>query len=379
MQEPIDRSLEDPPAEGRPTNRLPRVWLVLGDKLGDNAQAEIVAEHLGWPLERKMLKFKPRFVEGKPRFRPSLHHIDLESSARLEPPWPDLVITAGRRPAMAAVWLRRQSGDRAKVVMVGRPRGGPATFDLVVAPPQFRVPDDERVVPLALPLMRPDRARIEAGREEWSPRFADLPRPLTAVLVGGKTRPFRVDAAAMAELVAGVRKATETSAEGPGTLYFTTSRRTPEPAVRALEAALPANARLHAWRPDAPENPYAGLLALADRFVVTGDSVSMMVEVARLGRPLAIFAPPVRMAPLADLARALGLAGWGPGAPVNADRAAALNRLFFSSRDLTAVQRALVERGLAVWLGAPFPTGRSGAPDDLDKVVRRIHGLFGAA
>ena len=32
-----------------------------------------------------------------------------------------------------------------------------------------------------------------------------------------------------------------------------------------------------------------GLLGLADGFVVTGDSISMMVEIARLGRPLAIF------------------------------------------------------------------------------------------
>ena len=38
------------------------------------------------------------------------------------------------------------------------------------------------------------------------------------------------------------------------------------------------------------ENPYQGLLALADHFVVTTDSLSMMVEVARLGRPLSLFA-----------------------------------------------------------------------------------------
>ena len=31
----------------------PRVWLVLGDKGGDNAQVEVIAPALGWPCERK--------------------------------------------------------------------------------------------------------------------------------------------------------------------------------------------------------------------------------------------------------------------------------------------------------------------------------------
>ena len=60
--------------------------------------------------------------------------------------------------------------------------------------------------------------------------------------------------------------------------------------VAALEAALPPGALLYRWSAEtSADNPYLALLAHADRFVVTGDSVSMMVEVASLGRPLAIF------------------------------------------------------------------------------------------
>ncbi len=65
------------------------------------------------------------------------------------------------------------------------------------------------------------------------------------------------------------------------------------------------SARLFAWGPQAGDNPYLALLGLADRFVVTGDSISMMVEVARLGRPLAIFPLPVRKGPVAALRQAL--------------------------------------------------------------------------
>jgi hypothetical protein len=31
---------------------LPRTWLLLADKRGDNAQAEALASALGWPCER---------------------------------------------------------------------------------------------------------------------------------------------------------------------------------------------------------------------------------------------------------------------------------------------------------------------------------------
>ena len=57
---------------------------------------------------------------------------------------------------------------------------------------------------------------------------------------------------------------------------------------------MPAGSVLHRWSAEGGgENPYLGLLALADRFVVTSDSISMLVEVASLRRPLAIFDLPV--------------------------------------------------------------------------------------
>ena len=64
--------------------------------------------------------------------------------------------------------------------------------------------------------------------------------------------------------------------------------------VEALAQNLPEGAVLHRWSPDtSADNPYLGLLAHADRLVVTGDSISMMVEVASLRRPLAIFELPI--------------------------------------------------------------------------------------
>ena len=47
--------------------------------------------------------------------------------------------------------------------------------------------------------------------------------------------------------------------------------------------------RLYRWRPDDPDNPYLGFLALADRIIVTSDSMSMLVEATATGKPVFVF------------------------------------------------------------------------------------------
>ncbi len=355
----------------------PRLWLVVGDKLGDNAQAEIIIEALGWPYLRKSLRFKARYEWGKPRYRPSLHHVDLARSDPLEPPWPDVILTVGRRPAMAAWWVREQSGRLTKLVLIGRPRRGLEPYSLVVVSPQFRVPALDTVVQLGLPLMRVDQQKIAAAAERWRPRLADLPRPLTAVLVGGVTHPYRLDAEVARDLV----RRTVAATGGDGTLYFTTSRRTGAGIAEALEQAAPAGSRVFHWSPDAEDNPYLGLLALADRFVVTGDSISMMTEVVRLKKPLAIYPLPVRswaFRRLQSIAARLLLPTPGCGRPLLKRLGAVLYRLGVVGyvRDLGAMHERLIADGLAVRLGERFPPAGGAPSDGLQEVVGRVASLF---
>ena len=110
-----------------------RTWLVLSDKRGDNGQVEEIAQALGWPCARKRLQMREPYVIGKPKVAATLHHIDLARSDPLEPPWPDLIITIGRRPSMVALWIREQSGGRTKIVRVGKPSGPLRHYDLVIA------------------------------------------------------------------------------------------------------------------------------------------------------------------------------------------------------------------------------------------------------
>jgi hypothetical protein len=356
----------------------PRVWLILSDKLGDNAQVRTIADALPWPCEERQIVVRNRYVLGKPRVRASLHHVDLARSDPLEPPWPDLIITVGRRMSMVALWVRSRSGGRTRIVLVGRPRTLLRRFDLIVTSAQYRLPARENVVHLTYPLMRVDEAAIAEAAREWRAEFDHLPRPLIALMVGGRIKSLRFDAEIGRRLA---EDAANLAARENGTLVVVTSRRTPSEVADTLAAALPPGAILRRWTPGGQGNLYRALLGLADRFIVTEDSVSMLVEIARLGKPLAIYPLPPSRSLLARALRWLGLLSPRGGAPVRHRALRAVQDLLYDirllgyPRDLSAIHRRLIDDGCAVWFGEPFPPSGQNIPDELPQVVRRIVAL----
>jgi hypothetical protein len=306
-----------------------------------------------------------------------VNHVDLGRSDAIGPPWPDLILTIGRRPAIAALWIRKQSGRRTKLVIVGRPHRLLHEFDLIITSALFHLPDQPNVLKLDLPLMRYDAARIAVAVDEWKEWLHDLKRPLTAFFVGGPDDPFRFDARTARHLL----DQASNLPGGNGTLVIATSRRTPRHVAEALSANLPANARLYTWTSDQHCNPYAALLGLADRFVVSGDSISMMVEVAQLRKPLAIAPLPLRAAPWVRLeqvmARRFRLAETSGGQFWQWLRAFLHDKgIAPLARDIPGFHSMLFQSGLAVPLGQPFPT-QPGAPSDgLALAVSRIRMLF---
>jgi uncharacterized protein len=358
----------------------PRIWLLIGDKLGDNQQVELIGECLrrrfGWRCEKRCLRVKPAYKLGKPAFRPSRDHLDAGSNDLLTPPWPDVLITIGRRPSMVALWIKQQSAGHTRIVIVGRPRRWLDRFDLIVAPAHHHVPESANVVRLGLPSIVPDSAALAAAVQTWQPRFAAMRPPLFALFVGGPTKPYVFDATVAKDLM---RCANDVVAREHGSLWVTTSPRTPPDVADALEEALPPHGRLFRFAPGCADNPYLGLLACADRFIVTGDSVSMQVEVARLGKPLAIYALPVAYGFVEYLRRRLARIAYGDrrrGWLARSIRALQRSGVMKFPRDVGEIHQLLYKRGLAVPLGEVFPDPSAGEDVDLERVVERIGRLI---
>lgn len=206
-------------------------------------------------------------------------------AVRLDDPGDAVMITAGGTAAVIGAALRRPGRP---VVQVQHPRMDPSRFDVVVVNRHDGL-TGPNVVVTRTALHRATPARLRHGAAEWLERMAALPRPLVAVLVGGANGRFRLDGAVAAGL--GAQLAAMMRADRVG-VAITPSRRTSAPARQALrDAVVP----LGGWVWDmAGDNPYFGLLALADAIVVTEDSVSMVSEAVATRAPVLLAALPGR-------------------------------------------------------------------------------------
>jgi mitochondrial fission protein ELM1 len=372
-----------------------RVWILECHRAGDHAQCVGLAHAIGWGFEVKHIAYTwyellPNMLieSGLIRSDASLFGIeagllgiDRNKSSEFAPPWPDLVISAGRRNEVAAEWVGRKSGGRTKVVLVGRTWTAPGKADLVIATPQYRLPPHPNQLINELPMHIVDETAQARGAAVWGPRWASLPRPWIAVFVGGTSGPYIFDAAT------GDRLAWEVAAvarETGGSLLVTTSARTPKSVLRSLEAASDVPMYVHEWRRGNGENPYPALLALADRFIVTGDSMSMLAEAASTQKPLQIFEFGSGLVPMHgpwSTSRRMRLTDWFRQRP-----STLVNALFISlspfklnrSRDIRIMQDILLRSRRGVWLGEDMTRLRPSPTMDLERAVKRVKALFSA-
>ena len=240
------------------------------------SQALGLAEAIGGEISLKTVQARApwRWLPG--HLTPKRLSCIVHNAADLAGAPPDLVISCGRRSVPTALTLRN-AGSLA--VHIQNPGVPPHCFDLVV-PPHHDGLKGPNVIPTKAAIHRVTPERLRAAAKKWFPRFKCLPRPLVAVLIGGKSGAFNFgedDARMLARQLQGL------AAEG-ASLLITTSRRTGAANTDLLKSSLP-DAYFWTGDGDGP-NPYFGLLAIADHIVATCDSVSMVSEACSTSKPV---------------------------------------------------------------------------------------------
>ncbi len=360
--------------------RPPRVWAVMCYRAGDNSQIRALAEALGWPFEVKHLQYRWWGYLIDVWRGTTLLGIVRRRSSPLQPPWPDLIISAAMRNEPVCRWLRQQSGGRARYVHIGKPWAPVASFDLVVTVPEYPVPDAPNVLRNSFSLHRVTEARLADEASRWAPRLAHLPRPYIALLVGGYSGRYALDRETAERLA---RQASALARERGGSLLVTTSARTSRAAAETLERTIDVPCQLFRWPPDAADNPYYGYLALADAIIVTCESATMMAEACATRKPVYLFDLDQDADP-APAPQAWRRRLWRVWSRCNVERLKArLYRDVFLrvaprpiTRDTTRVHQLLIASGRAVWLGQASPPPAPPPEDDLARSVRRVRALI---
>ncbi len=343
-------------------NVKPVTWVLLGARMGDNAQATALARLVGGTVIEKQLTFNATARLPNILWRGGFSSLTAAAQAQVAKPWPDLVIATGRRTARVSLGIKRASGGQTRIVQIGRPRLLLSCFDLVVTTPQYGLPPAANLVELALPLA-PPRTHNAADIEEFKTLWRKLPRPWIAAAIGAAKYPITFAAAEHAGFARGLDAL---ALKTGGSVIVMESPRTPPGGLDTIVQCL--SAQHWAWRRGRGANPYGAALALADRFAVTSDSVSMVADMLQTGKPTQVFHLPVkRLAP--RWSAASGPAGW-----------LARNGLLSPPRDVARLMGMLDKRG---WIGdlatgcepAQGTTVRAALDAAQGELVRRIRAM----
>ncbi len=274
-----------------------KIWALTDYRAGTTNQVLGVAENIAREdehfevIEKKLLYNRlGKLPNGLQQFvgLASLHKV---SAAHLSAPYPDIVISAGRRAAVIARYIQERN-KAVKLVHIMSPELPFKFFDMIIMPQHDFPPNAKNIVTtLGAPHRLNNDILSQAANQNPLGHFS-LPKPWTMLCLGGNTSFGRFmlnDNLALAEQLAPL------ASEG-GSLLITSSRRTPaaimQMAIESIQTKYP-NITIKSYSPDGSSdyNPYHSWVAQAERFVITADSVSMISEAAFTTKPIYIFTP----------------------------------------------------------------------------------------
>jgi len=244
-------------------------------KIGTYSQCLGVAQALGLkPIVKSM---KPRWPwRGlPPHLWVGALHAQCRSHDPLLPPWPDVLIAAGRASIAPALAIQRRH-KRCATIILQNPYVNPRHFDCVIVPYHDHL-KGPNVISVLGALHRLDETHLK-GAAALYPHPSNT--PITTVLLGGDNRRYRFQGSDMQKLTSALKQI-------GGHCYITPSRRTSPELLKVLKESL-SGCSYEIWD-GIGHNPYLAYLGLADQIIVTQDSISMASEACFTGKPVYIW------------------------------------------------------------------------------------------
>jgi len=262
-------------------------WGLTDGSAGMVAQVKALAVALQLDVEmkkialRKPFVYLPNIVYGSPLRHFIVPYFMAPESDALPEPLPEVIISCGRRAALVSMGLRAHKRNRAtRFIHIQDPQVSARYFDQVVAMKHDKI-TGSNVIKTRFALHAITPAVLTQAREQFAPRFASYAKPRVAVLLGGSTNKYTLSKGAMARVIMSLQQLMQ---QHEGSLLITPSRRTGEDNIRMLQQTFAANPNVYVYD-FSGDNPYMGMLALADVIIVTNDSVNMMSEALATGKP----------------------------------------------------------------------------------------------
>ena len=261
----------------------PKCWILSDGKVGMENQCLGLVERLG--LNSQVKRVFPRFPWT--HLPPQLWLFPFSTlkseSDTLTPPWPDILIASGRQTVAISIAIKNASNQKTKTVQIQNPHVSAKKFDVVIAPIHDNL-NAPNTINMVGAFHRITDARLTLAAKKFYNEYSSLPKPLMAVLLGGSSKKYQMTKKNCRKLSDLLKTAVKLSGGG---IVITPSRRTDPTNIKILKNELVGVP--HKIWDGLGENPYFGILGLANGFIVTNDSVNMVTEAASTTKPVYIF------------------------------------------------------------------------------------------
>jgi len=269
------------------SNNGKKILILADTRPGTYSQAIALAKEIGQEFEILNISYSgfvkiPNFI-----FPSSLFRYDRQTKEKLQniTDFPQIIISPGRRSVSAALYLKKKSQNKSKVVQIMDPNISADKLDLVVLPNHDKHGKHPNIIESVGAITSIDKNRIAKDKEKFSKLF-NTDKKKAVLLVGGPSKSGSFGRNATIELVkASIKKSDEIGAK----LFILTSPRTTNEMLEIIKSEVNADSHIFEYDKVKDNNPYFACIGYGDLFIVSGDSVSMISECCAVGKPVFIF------------------------------------------------------------------------------------------
>jgi mitochondrial fission protein ELM1 len=266
----------------------PEIWVLVDNRLGNAHQALALADKLKYDYQIKNIEYNG-FV-NLPNFLLGIHPIHVKKAILHElksQNMPDMIISAGRRTSSLAIYLKKLSNNKSKIIQIMRPSLEPKEFDLIILPQhdnyEYTLPNIVRIIGA----LNNIQDKMPEANERLHNHYPDI-KNFIAVIIGGSNKRYNFTLKSAKTFVASLEVI---SANHSLPLFITFSRRTPKPIKELFKEKFLWPNIIYDPEENLP-NPYPGIIGRAEYIIITTDSISMCSEAASTGKPIYVFCPP---------------------------------------------------------------------------------------
>lgn len=278
-------------------NFIAEAVILADERVGTYSQAIALAENLS--VKYLIIPLQYGFLSRLPNFFPINPLLRLRKSSRIKilsllsiRDFPKIIISAGRKSAPLALFLKKYSKNSAKIVQIMRPELRNSCFDFVVLPSHDLLQKSEspNLITTIGAMNRINHLFLKSEQKRFFAEFDNLKKPIIALMIGGSSKNGLFEPESARKIML---QSIAIAKNMAASLLILTSPRTDQSLAKeikdSLQVANNEHFKLLDWKEVRDENPYFAVIDFSSYFIISGDSVSMISECCSTGKPVYIF------------------------------------------------------------------------------------------